>query len=111
MSIIFIFGCSLFHVDSQLIDLPPLLIFVAHYERHRTSSNFKLVDVRWARPGSGFTLLFEAMIMVRFKANLIAQDGDPSTIEEMCCDISPAFISGVEKQFPEAYITCPDAAG
>lgn len=146
-----------------------------------------LVDVPWARPGSGFTLLFEAMIMVlakampvktiaefvnehdtrlwrilhhyvdearkaadhsqvkhvgmdetsrrrghnyvslfvdldetrvlfatdgkdastvdRFKADLIAHGGDPGAIEEMCCDMSPAFISGVEKQFPEAHIT------
>ena len=146
-----------------------------------------LVDVPWARPGSGFTLLFEAMIMVlakampvktiaafvnehdtrlwrilhhyvgearkaadhsqvkhvgmdetsrrhghnyvslfvdldetrvlfatdgkdastvdRFKQDLIEHGGDPSAIEEMCCDMSPAFISGVEKQFPEANIT------
>ena len=146
-----------------------------------------LVDVPWARPGSGCTLLFEAMIMVlakampvktiaefvnehdtrlwrilhhyvdearkaadhskvkhvgmdetsrrrghnyvsllvdldetrvlfatdgkdastvdRFKADLIAHGGDPDAIEEMCCDMSPAFISGVEKQFPEAHIT------
>ena len=146
-----------------------------------------LVAVPWARAGSGFTLLFEAMIMVlakampvkkiaefvnehdtriwrilhhyvdearkaadhsqvkhvgmdetsrrkghnyvslfvdldetrvlfatggkdastvdRFKEDLIAHGGDPSAIEEMCCDMSPAFISGVEKQFPEAHIT------
>jgi transposase len=146
-----------------------------------------LVDVPWARPGSGFTLLFEAMIMVlakampvktiaafvnehdtrlwrilhhyvgearkaadhsqvkhvgmdetsrrrghnyvslfvdldetrvlfatdgkdastvdRFKQDLIEHGGDPNAIEEMCCDMSPAFISGVEKQFPEANIT------
>jgi transposase len=146
-----------------------------------------LVDVPWARPGSGFTLLFEAMIMIlakampvktigefvhehdtrlwrilhhyvgeareiadhsqvkhvgmdetsrrrghnyvslfvdldetrvlfatdgkdastvdRFKADLIAHGGDSSAIEEMCCDMSPAFISGVEKQFPQAHIT------
>jgi transposase len=147
----------------------------------------RLVDVPWARPGSGFTLLFEAMIMVlakampvktiaafvnehdtrlwrilhhyvddarkgadhsqvrqvgvdetsrrrghnyvslfvdleesrvlfatggkdastvkRFKQDLIEHGGDPSAIEEMCCDMSPAFISGVEKQFPEAHLT------
>ena len=146
-----------------------------------------LVDVAWARPGSGFTLLFEAMIMVlakampvktiaafvnehdtrlwrilhhyvdearkdadhskvkqvgvdetsrrrghnyvslfvdleesrvlfatdgkdastvkRFKQDLIEHGGDPGAIEEMCCDMSPAFISGVEKQFPEAHLT------
>ncbi|BBO67042.1 ISL3 family transposase ISMac21 [Desulfosarcina alkanivorans] len=146
-----------------------------------------LVDVPWARPGSGFTLLFEAMIMVlakampvktiatfvnehdtrlwrilhhyvdkarkdadqsqvkqlgvdetsrrrghnyvslfvdldesrvlfatdgkdastvqRFKQDLIEHGGDPGAIEEMCCDMSLAFISGVEKQFPEAHLT------
>lgn len=147
----------------------------------------RLVDVPWARAGSGFTLLFEAMIMVlakampvktiaafvnehdtrlwrilhhyvdesrkgadhsqvrqvgvdetsrrrghnyvsvfvdleesrvlfatggkdastvkRFKQDLIEHGGDPNAIEEMCCDMSPAFISGVEKQFPEAHLT------
>ena len=146
-----------------------------------------LIDVPWARPGSGFTLLFEAMIMVlakampvktiagfvnehdtrlwrilhhyvdearkdadhsqvkqvgvdetsrrrghnyvslfvdleqsrvlfatdgkdastvqRFKQDLIEHGGDPGAIKEMCCDMSPAFISGVEKQFPEAHLT------
>ena len=147
----------------------------------------RVVDVPWARLGSGFTLLFEAMIMTlaksmpmktladfvnendtrlwrvlhhyvddarekadhsqvkdvgmdetsrrrghnyvslfvdldvprvlfatdgkdastvkRFKQDLIEHGGDPSAIEEMCCDMSPAFISGVEKQFPEAHLT------
>ena len=147
----------------------------------------RLVDVPWDRPGSGFTLLFEAMIMVlakshygknlaafvnehgtwlwrilhhyvdearkganhrqvskvgvdetprrrghkyvsmfvdleesrvlfdtggkdastvkRFKQNVIEHGVDPSAIDEMCCDMSPAFINGVEKQFPEAYLT------
>ena len=147
----------------------------------------RLVDVPWARPGSGFTLLFEAMIMIlakampvktvaefvrehdtrlwrilhhyvgearkaadhsqvkhvgmdetsrrrghnyvslfvdldetrvlfatggkdastvdRFKRDLTDHGGNPGAIEEMCCDMSPAFISGVEKHFPEAHIT------
>jgi transposase len=146
-----------------------------------------LIDVPWARPGSGFTLLFEAMIMTlaksmpvktiaefvkehdtrlwrvlhyyvddarekadhsqvtkvgmdetsrrrghnyvslfvdhdaprvlfatdgkdastvnRFKQDLINHGGDPGAIEEMCCDMSPAFISGVKKQFPKAHLT------
>jgi len=146
-----------------------------------------LVDVPWARSGSGFTLLFEAIIMIlakampvktiaefvkehdtrlwrilhhyvsearekadhsqvkkvgmdetsrrrghnyvslfvdldgprvlfatdgkdastlkRFKQDLIEHGGDPSAIEEMCCDMSPAFINGVKKQFPEAQLT------
>ena len=146
-----------------------------------------LVEVPWSRPGSGFTLLFEAMILIlakampvktiadfvkehdtrlwrilhhyvekartaadhsqvkhvgldetsrrrghnyvslfvdldesrvlyatdgkdastvdRFKKDLVAHGGDPDAIEEMCCDMSPAFISGVEKHFPRAHIT------
>lgn len=147
----------------------------------------RVVDVPWARLGSGFTLLFEAMIMTlakampvktianfvsehdtrlwrilhhyvdaarekadhsevehvgmdetsrrrghnyvslfvdldvprvlfatdgkdastvkRFKQDLLDHGGDPGAIKEMCCDMSPAFISGVEKQFPDAHLT------
>ena len=147
----------------------------------------KTVDVPWARSGSGFTLLFEALVMVmakgmpvksianllkehdtrlwrvldyyvqearqdsefssvtdvgvdetsskrghnyvtlfvnlllsqvlfategkdastlaRFKSDLVSHRGDPSRIREICCDMSPAFISGVEKHFPEAQLT------
>jgi len=147
----------------------------------------KTVDVPWARSGSGFTLLFEALVMVmakgmpvksianllkehdtrlwrvldhyvhearqdadfssvtdvgvdetsskrghnyvtlfvnlllsqvlfategkdastlaRFKSDLESHQGDPSRIREICCDMSPAFISGVEKHFPEAQLT------
>ena len=147
----------------------------------------RLVNVPWARPGSGFTLLFEAMIMTlvrstpvktvaafvnehdtrlwrilhhyvdqsrekadhsgvaqvgvdetsskrghnyvslfvdlkgprvlfvtegkdagiveRFKQDLIDHNGDPAAIREICCDMSPAFISGVETSFPEAHLT------
>lgn len=147
----------------------------------------RVVDVPWARPGSGFTLLFEAMIMTlvksmpvktiaafinehdtrlwrvlhhyvdsardnadyfkvrqvgvdetsskrghnyvslfvdlegpkvlfvtegkdastveRFKQDLIEHNGTPENIKEVCSDMSPAFISGVEKQFPDAQIT------
>jgi len=36
---------------------------------------------------------------------LEAHQGDPSCIQEVCCDMSPAFISGVEKHFPEAHLT------
>jgi transposase len=147
----------------------------------------RMVDVPWARPGSGFTLLFEAMIMTlaksmpvktiaafvtehdtrmwrvlhhyvdsardnadysqvrqvgvdetsskrghnyvslfvdlegpkvlfvtegkdastvkRFKQDLVEHNGAPENIKEVCSDMSPAFISGVEKQFPDAQIT------
>ncbi|MFK7848802.1 MAG: transposase [Rhodothermales bacterium] len=47
----------------------------------------------------------DASTVKRFKQHLIDHGGDPSAIEEMCCDMSPAFISGVEKQFPEAHLT------
>ena len=146
-----------------------------------------LVEVPWARSGSGFTLLFEAMIMTlvksmpvntlasfvgehdtriwrilhhyvdqareradhsgvqqvgidetsskrghnyvslfvdleeskvlyvtegkdastinRFKQDFTHHNGAPENITEVCCDMSPAFISGVEKQFPAAHLT------
>jgi len=151
------------------------------------SCGIKTIEVPWARSGSGFTLLFEALIMImakampvksianlikehdtrlwrvldhyvhksrqqadfsavtevgvdetsskrghnyvslfvdmkssqvlfatdgkdastleRFKTDLEAHQGDPSHIREICCDMSPAFISGVEKHFPEACLT------
>ncbi len=147
----------------------------------------KLVRVPWARPGSGFTLLFEAIVMVlarempvramskilrehdtrlwrvlnhyveearreadfssvsevgvdetsskrghnyvtlfvdlekprtmfvtegkdastlsRFKEDFECHKGDTKAIEEICCDMSPAFIAGVETNFPHAQIT------
>mgnify|MGYP005844830141 CR=1 FL=1 len=147
----------------------------------------RLVNVPWARPGSGFTLFFEAMIMTlaksmpvktiasyvneydtrlwrvlnhyvndardkadhsdvsqfgvdetsskrghnyvslfvdlegprvlfategkdastveRFKQDLLDHNGNPESIKEACCDMSPAFISGVKKQFPNAQLT------
>ncbi len=147
----------------------------------------KLLPVPWARPGSGFTLLFEAMIMTlakampvktiaayvgehdtrlwrilhhyvdqareradfsnitqvgvdetaakrghdyvslfvdleerkvlfategkdsstveRFKHDFAAHGGCPERVEDVCCDMSQAFISGVETHFPKAQIT------
>ncbi|MCD4776204.1 MAG: ISL3 family transposase [Candidatus Aegiribacteria sp.] len=142
-----------------------------------------LVDVPWARSGSGFTLLFEAIIMTMaksmpvkniaefinehdtrlwrlyvdaakdkadhssvhkvgmdetfskrgqnyvslfdlegpkvlfategkdaftvkcFKQDLTDYSGEPEAIEEMCGDMSPSFISGVEKYFHNAHLT------
>jgi transposase len=46
-----------------------------------------------------------ASTVKRFKQDLIEHKGDPKAIKAMCCDMSPAFISGVEKQFPEAHLT------
>ncbi len=147
----------------------------------------RVVDVPWSRSGSGFTLLFEAMIMTlakampvktigsfvnehdtrlwriihyyvdkgrlaadysqikkvgfdetsskrghnyvslfvdlegprvlfatdgkdsstveRFKQDLIEHCGCVENIDQMCCDMSPAFIKGVREQFPEAKLT------
>lgn len=147
----------------------------------------KAIEVPWARPGSGFTLLFEALIMVlvrempvaqvaellgvpdtrlwrtirhhvadarknvdmsevqrvgmdetasrrghnyislffdmdasqllyatpgkgketveEFSKDLTAHRGKPKSILQVCCDMSPAYISGVGKQFPQAEIT------
>ena len=147
----------------------------------------RLVSVPWARPGSGFTLFFESMIMTlakampvktlasfvnehdtrlwrilnhyvndardnadysevnqvgvdetsskrghnyvslfvdlkgprvlfategkdastveRFKQDMVNHNGNPDDIKEVCCDMSPAFISGVKKQLPKAQLT------
>lgn len=40
-----------------------------------------------------------------FAQNLTARNGKPESVSEVCCDMSPAFISGVQEQFPNAEIT------
>lgn len=40
-----------------------------------------------------------------FKADLVAHNGDSEAIQDICCDMSPAFISGIESEFPNAQIT------
>ena len=47
----------------------------------------------------------DASTLERFKTDLEAHHGDPACIHEVCCDMSPAFTSGVEKHFPEAHLT------
>jgi len=47
----------------------------------------------------------DASTLERFKTDLEVHQGDPSHIQEICCDMSPAFIKGVEKHFPEAHLT------
>lgn len=47
----------------------------------------------------------DASTVERFKQDLIDHNGNPENIKEVCCDMSPAFISGVEKQFPSARLT------
>jgi transposase len=41
----------------------------------------------------------------RFCEDLAAHDGDPDRIHAACCDMSPAFIAGVETSLPNAKIT------
>jgi transposase len=40
-----------------------------------------------------------------FTEDLTARNGKPKNILQVCCDMSPAFISGVKEQFPNAEIT------
>jgi transposase len=47
----------------------------------------------------------DASTVQRFKQDLSEHGGNPEAIEEMCCDMSPAFISGIEKNFPNAELT------
>jgi transposase len=47
----------------------------------------------------------DASTLRRFKTDLEAHHGDPSRIREICCDMSPAFIKGVENHFPDAHLT------
>jgi len=41
----------------------------------------------------------------RFKQDLTEHCGCAENIEQMCCDMSPAFIKGVREQFPDAQLT------
>jgi transposase len=61
--------------------------------------NLKASQVLFATEGK------DASTLERFKTDFAEHHGDPSHIQEICCDMSPAFIKGVEKQFPEAHLT------
>jgi transposase len=41
----------------------------------------------------------------RFRTDLIEHQGDPENIKNFCSDLSPAFISGVAENFPNANLT------
>jgi transposase len=47
----------------------------------------------------------DASVLETFKHYLEEQGVSPSQIEECCCDMSPAFIKGIEEYFPQAHIT------
>ena len=78
----------------------------------------RLVNVPWARPGSGFTLLFEAFVMTlvkdmpvaaaavaRFADHVDVHNSDASRIKDVCVDMSGAYIKGVTENLTEAEIT------
>ncbi len=41
----------------------------------------------------------------KFKQHLMNKAATTTQIQEICCDMSPAFIRGIQEQFPEAEIT------
>jgi transposase len=47
----------------------------------------------------------KASTVKEFREDLEAHGGDPERVAEVCCDMWPAFISGVEAAFPGAAIT------
>lgn len=40
-----------------------------------------------------------------FADDFVAHGGDPDAVSDVCCDMSPAFIAGVETELPKADIT------
>ena len=97
--------------------------------RVKTEDNkIRQIDVPWAGKSNGFTLLFETLLMQlcckipvtmrlyvtegkdhttieRFAKDLEAHNGDRENITDVSCDMSPAFIKGVEKNLKNAKIT------
>jgi len=47
----------------------------------------------------------DSLTVKAFKDHLLAYRGDPQKIREFSCDLSPAFISGIQEYFPLAKIT------
>jgi transposase len=47
----------------------------------------------------------DAATVERFKADFSEHGGRPEAIEDLCCDMSPAFITGIETHFPQARLT------
>lgn len=96
--------------------------YVEEARKHEDYSTVKQVgvDETSARRGHDYVSVFvdletsktvfategkDASTLVRFKADLCAHGGDPEGIEDVCCDMSPAFIKGVGDNFPNAELT------
>ena len=47
----------------------------------------------------------DASAIKSFKEDLLKHKGSSENIKNFCCDMSPAFISGIENDFPKASIT------
>lgn len=47
----------------------------------------------------------DASVVAAFKRDLQFHKGRPENVHEVCCDMSPAFIAGVEEFFPAAQLT------
>ncbi|QQZ61274.1 transposase [Paenibacillus sonchi] len=39
----------------------------------------------------------------KFKQHLMSKGATATQIQEICCDMSPAFIRGIQEQFPEVH--------
>ena len=86
------------------------------------------VEVPWSRAGSGFTQLFEAMVITlfhdlteqrvlyacegrdkttvaRFVEDLCNHGGSAESVEAVCIDMSKAYIAGVAQHLPRAAVT------
>jgi transposase len=61
--------------------------------------DFDEARILFATEGKG------ASTVERFQQDLIAHNGYPESIAEICSDMSPAFIKGVAKCFPTAHLT------
>lgn len=47
----------------------------------------------------------EAATVQQFADSLVAHDGEPTQVTQVCCDMAPAYISGTETFLPNAAIT------
>lgn len=47
----------------------------------------------------------DSSILSKFREDLINHGGEPTMIQSISCDMSPAFINGISSEFPDAKIT------
>ena len=73
--------------------------YVEQARSEQDYSDVEKVGVDETTPGK------DAGTLTAFKEDLQAHGGSPEQIKEACCDMSPAFISGIEDTFQDAEIT------